>query len=291
MSIHIVLLFINIFFNVYALKKTKPFSSRPYSLSRLSSLSSSDVPIYSGPVTNYENIEAGCTIDDLKLQVLVGKSTVCNGRGLFIAVDEDADEVTIPRGTAICGYSKGTFTTSANGTMTVAYIFEDIDVAVFFNKELIPLKKAIALVADKRDILKDAVKDHSLYYDDEQDEIIIIPNLENANNYFIPYNDKDENDKDWSIGRMGIYANDLAFTPNITEIEYNRSLRAKNLLQLVWRMDVKEDVLIPTWPVVIVNKDIKFLNKEPMEVGISYSYRYWKAAALTSSAVASSTNQ
>ena len=257
---------------------------RPPILSTSLSLSNS-IPIYDGPkMVDFESIEAQVIVDDLNIQILVGASTVCNGRGLFIALDENVEEVTIPRGTPVCGYSKGTFISSAEGDKTVAYLFEDINVAVFFNKELIPLKKAISIVANKRDILIDAVKDHSLYYDDELEEIIIVPNLENATNYFVP----DVNDN-WSLGRMGIYANDLAYEPNISEDEYNRSVKEKNLLQLVWRMDVQDDVLIPTWPVVIVNKDIKIRCKEPMEIGVSYSFRYWKAAtaALNSSAFAS----
>jgi len=192
-----------------------------------------------------------------------------------------------------------TIITITNTTHTNTIIIHTV--AVFFNKELISLKKAISNVADKRDILKDAVKDHELYYDDELEKIIIIPNIENANNYFIPFEDIDENDKDWSANRMGIYANDLAFYPNITEEEYNNTIREKNILQLVWRMEVKDDTLHPSWPVVIVNKDLKITNTIPMEVGVTYSFRYWKAAmaskssssstTTTTSSFASSTNQ
>ena len=190
---------------------------------------------------------------------------------------------------------------NTNTTTTNTIIIVIINtVAVFFNKELISLKKAISNVANKREILIDAVKDHSLYFDNEKEEIIIIPNIENANNYFIPFEDIDENDKDWSANRMGIYANDLAYHPNITEEEYNNTIREKNILQLVWRMEVKDDTLHPSWPVVIVNKDLKITNTIPMEVGVTYSFRYWKAAAMaskssssssTTSSFASSTNQ
>lgn len=250
------------------------------------------VTTYSGPIRSMNDMEAGCTVEDLRLKILVGKSTV-NGRGLFISLDDDVEEVIIPKGTPICGYSKGTFTNSASGVYTVAYIFEDINVAVFLNKELISLKKAISNVAAKRDILIDAVKDHSLYYDDEIEEIIIVPNLENARNYFIPFTDVDENDKDWSISRMGIYANDLAYHKDISEDEYINTRYEKNVLQLIWRLECSiDDKLVPTYPVIIVNQDLKFTNYEPMEVGLTYSYRYWLAATKsTTASFASSTNQ
>ena len=183
-----------------------------------------------------------------------------------------------------------TITTTTNNNNSNTNIIIINSVAVFFNKELISLKKAISNVANKRDILIDAVKDHSLYFDNENEKIIIIPNIENANNYFIPFEDIDENDKDWSANRMGIYANDLAYHPNITEEEYNNTIREKNILQLVWRMEVKDDTLHPSWPVVIVNKDLKITNTFPMEVGVTYSFRYWKAAAMASKSSSSSSS-
>jgi hypothetical protein len=91
---------------------------------------------------------------------------------------------------------------------------------------------------------------------------------------------------------MGIYANDLAYNPDITEKEYLKTRYTKNILQLIWRLDVKDDTLYPTYPVVIVNQDLKFTNYLPMEVGLTYSFRYWLAARNDSSlSFASSTNQ
>ena len=51
-----------------------------------------------------------------------------------------------------------------------------------------------------------------------------------------------------------------------------------NILEIVWRMDINDKVLVPTWPVVVLSRDIKFNNREPMECGIHYSWRYWVAS-------------
>jgi hypothetical protein len=37
----------------------------------------------------------------------------------------------------------------------------------------------------------------------------------------------------------------------------------------------KKKVLAPTWPVMILSKDVRFSNTEPIEIGLEYSYRYW----------------
>ena len=35
--------------------------------------------------------------------------------------------------------------------------------------------------------------------------------------------------------------------------------------------------LVPTWPVVITLCDVLFKNRIPMELGLQYSWRYWKS--------------
>ena len=38
-----------------------------------------------------------------------------------------------------------------------------------------------------------------------------------------------------------------------------------------------EQTLIPTWPVVITLCDVLLKNRIPMEMGLQYSWRYWKS--------------
>ena len=36
-------------------------------------------------------------------------------------------------------------------------------------------------------------------------------------------------------------------------------------------------MLVPTWPVVITLTDVLMRNRDPMELGLQYSWRYWKS--------------
>ena len=77
-----------------------------------------------------------------------------------------------------------------------------------------------------------------------------------------------------------MFANDLAYHgENTTFEQYTENSRLLNILNIVWKMEISNDQqeLVPAWPVVIVNRDIRFNNKEPMELGMHYSYRYWQA--------------
>ena len=77
---------------------------------------------------------------------------------------------------------------------------------------------------------------------------------------------------------FGMFANDLAYIgPSMTMENYLRDSIDRNILHIIWRMDLKNDILVPTWPVVVLHKDVSFRNRMPMEVGIHYSWRYWTA--------------
>ena len=79
---------------------------------------------------------------------------------------------------------------------------------------------------------------------------------------------------------------------------YEKLSEQRNVLKLIWRMEEQElevpvsvreegegegegyqvekkKVLAPTWPVMILSKDVRFSNTEPIEIGLEYSYRYW----------------
>lgn len=47
------------------------------------------------------------------------------------------------------------------------------------------------------------------------------------------------------------------------------------MLELAWRMEDNGGVLEPTWPVVILSRDVAFSNAMPMEVGVNYGWKYW----------------
>jgi hypothetical protein len=53
----------------------------------------------------------------------------------------------------------------------------------------------------------------------------------------------------------------------------SRSSVLTHLLQHI----VQFQILRPTWPVVITLTDVILKNREPMELGLQYSWRYWKS--------------
>ena len=69
--------------------------------------STNDIEPYVGPVGSIDDMEGGIAVGDLSLQVLVAKSLVAPGKGLFLCIydeiDDDDDsgaveEIIIPQG-------------------------------------------------------------------------------------------------------------------------------------------------------------------------------------------------
>lgn len=240
---------------------------------------------YEGPIGSYDEMEAGLTIEELGLQLLVGPSVVAPGRGLFVCL-ADSDEsgvesVTLPRGTPIVGYSKeGIFQEEPEGDKTVGFNFVDVDTGVIFDKKLRRLTEALTMVSSERPDATVFVHGHSLSYDADKDKILISSQSDFKGRYFIPK----KHDGSYSAGNLGIWVNDLAYDESIkNEQEYMEKSKKFNLFVLSWRLDLNTDsegkrgnVLMPTWPVVVLDQDVLFTNREPMEVGLSYSWRYWE---------------
>lgn len=238
---------------------------------RLSSRKAYDSCFFS----TFDAMEAGVEIQDIGLTVYVGKSIAAPGRGLFVSINEEG-EVFLPRGTPVCGYSRGKFTDQADGDKTVAFLLTNVRLGVIYEKELMPLYKAIGKLELKD--LTHALVGHILEYDQAIGEILCIPDESFRDRYFIP----DENlENQWRPGSIGIYANDLAYDANLTKTQevYEQESKRKNILQLVWRVEKNEQgQLTPTWPVVVTKDDVLLTNaKFPLEVGIQYSWRYWEA--------------
>ena len=127
---------------------------------------------YEGPLPSFEMMEAGCLIEDLGLEVLVGTSVDSSrGRGLFIALQEGVEEVILPRGTPICGYCRGTFSDEGLGDKTVAYAFSAMETGVVFNKTIYSILDLVNLYIDKVDDFIRLVDGQELYYDANADEI------------------------------------------------------------------------------------------------------------------------
>ena len=241
----------------------------------VSSLSPIVVFDYEGPMGDFSQMEAGCVIEDLGIEVLVGNSTVPNaGRGLFIALQDGVEEVTLPRGTPICGYSKGIFSFEGEGDKTVAYAFQSLNNGVIYDKKIASIRAIIQSVSNSTEDLSTVIDGHLVYFDDEAQEMCIAPTDDYLNRYFIPFEDQE-----WSPASFGTQANDLGYHKDISNFdEYIENSVKKNILQIVWRMELIEGRFKPSWPVVILNRDVRFTNAYPMEVGIHYSWNFWRAA-------------
>ena len=229
--------------------------------------------IYEGPVSSIDDMIAGTEVEELGLTLMVGPSKAAIGLGLFVAISDDLENVEVPKGTPLCGYSKGEFTDNAEGDKTVAYLVGAAESGVIFNKKLMPLSEALEWTLKFRyNNLTDALLGHFLLFDHENSDIIVSPDPEFSKRYFIP-----AIDTEMGISSLGVYANDLAYVEDVTvSSETYAENSDNNVLSLVWRFEGAEGgTLNPTWPVIISNRMLVFTNREPMELGLHYSWRYW----------------
>lgn len=232
-------------------------------------------PPYVGPLSTANEMEFGFELEELGLNVMVGKSRVGEGRGLFLGLSDEAEQTYIEKGTILCGYSKGSFEKAAVDDKTVGCYFSDVTTNVIYEKKIMPLYNAISAVSAQLDDLSTAIIGHTLVFNATaaNDQLSLLPVVNYDLYYFIP-----QMPEKLTIVNLGMYANDLAYSSSIlNEASYELETAQKNILNIIWRMEFREQALRPTWPVVIFNKDVLLTNKDPMEVGIQYSWSYWKS--------------
>jgi hypothetical protein len=232
---------------------------------------------YDGPISLVDVMEAGWGLEEFGINLMVGPSVYGEGRGLFMSLEEGVEKVTLPQGSILCGYSRGSFFNVANGDKTVGYQFCDPLSWVLYEKKLMHVYDAIQQISEKVSDLNHAVAGHLvqiLAENNGQSIITIQPNISDQKFkfYFVP-----DDAKEITIMNAAMFANDLAYHSDITEEEYEAAAKIKNILTLVWRVEFDGCRLQPSWPVVVTNKDVELTNELPMEVGIEYSWRYWDA--------------
>jgi hypothetical protein len=263
-------------------------SPNKFSVHQSTTEESQDIEPYIGPSGSISDMVGGLLVGELALQVLVGPSQVASGLGLYLCIDdydkENAiEEIIIPQGTPFCGYARGYFTDEATGDKSVGFQFEEgsaEDKAVFFNKELVSLGDVIRGIIQERNTQLSSTWTPGILWGHlikiVNDEIYVKSDTDFKSRIFIPEIDKDN---PFAATSLGVYANDLAFDPDSNEEGYDEASSRNNILQLVWRLSIEENgnALVPTWPVVIAKVDCRFLNSVPMEVGLQYGYKYWKA--------------
>jgi hypothetical protein len=207
------------------------------------------------------------------------------------------------------------------GDKSIAFVFYSVYIPVIVDGQYMTLFEAIGLVAAQPQPqstaqhtdsgLQHALWGHQLYFDEEQEGIQVVPDAD-ANLYYQPADCDDDNKK---YDALGVFANDLAYSPDINEKIYLETQDMKNILQIVWEVELvlqepmprpfissyssgqqqnakekEEDESIistPVWmlkpvkPVVVARRDVIFTNNtttsRPQEVGVSYSWLFWIA--------------
>jgi len=265
----------------------------------LCSSSNEDIEPYVGPVSSIADMEGGIAVGELSLNVLAGPSLVAPGRGLFLCIYDDMDEdsndegaveeIIIPQGTPLCGYARGYFTDEQKGDKSVGFLFKEnsADVtAVFYQQKLMTLGDAIWAVYEERRAegntdSSNLLFGHHVEVNADTSDVGIKVDKEFLSRIFVPDTLEESKFEEFAATSLGVYANDLAYDPDSNEEQYFENSERNNILQLVWRLakDEKTGSLVPTWPVVVTRKDVRFLNAVPMEVGLQYGYNYWDAVA------------
>jgi hypothetical protein len=254
---------------------------------------------YSGPLSSHDVMDASFELEEFGLTLMVGKSTLSlpqeeanstlEEKGLFISLaNSTIAEAIIPRGTILCGYGKGQFRTAPQGDKSVGYTFRSTETLVVFEKNISSLSEVIQTVVKDDNssitaqLLKDLMISHHVFpkWDTTRNlsTFHISPILNATGLVFIP--DPVVSVENITIVNAGMFANDLGFNYSqaliLNSTVYDAASSDCNILQLIWRMEFKNNTLFPTWPLVVVSKDLSFENYEPMEVGIKYGWHYWK---------------
>lgn len=233
--------------------------------------------VYDGPATDFSAVEVGCSIGEIGLDIMVGKSVVAPGRGLFVCLSEGVDECVLPQGTPLCGYSRGSLSHKSTGDKTVGYLFDSLDNHVVFNKKVVPLGDAVSAASKDGGDVRYVLQGHLLHLNNQKSDgntnILVFPDPSWKKHCFIPDPVADEDLG--GILNYGVFANDLGYSAGISREEYKRNADIHNIVMLAWRMEIVDSKLCPLWPVVVLRKDTKFTNTEPMEIGATYSWKYW----------------
>ena len=260
--------------------------------SRIDATSSSEIPIYDGPIldsytaaddSNGElpDIQGIIELTELGMEIAVGPSTVVPGQlGLYCRCIDAVDAVTLPECTLLCGYAKpGTFLDTDVGDKTVGFALHSSTTAIFFERQLMTVQDALAKAATEYGNGSCGLAGHELSMNDNDELIVLQPVANGYQRYYCP---DEEVVTPISIQNYGQYCNDLAWnqlSPPSSADEYMARSRMHNCVQLVWRLEYDTDTqcLVPTWPVSLIAHDVRFENHQFMELGTRYGWNYWQA--------------
>lgn len=237
--------------------------------------------VYSGPVTNHGELQdLECSLSGPGGLILeVAQSTIADtdaGRGLYVRVPAGEKSITLPGGTALCGYGSGSMCAErperARGRYTEYRLIGCA--TVWFEGEL---TNACELL--QRDDIEH-IAGHEAVRSAYGELQSIRADEDYADRFFVP-SEQAVAGAQLDLSSVGIMANDLAggFAELYERGGYDAASAAANLLVLVQGLERHPDdpaTLLPARPVPTVCRSTTFENVEPMEIGISYGDGYWR---------------
>jgi hypothetical protein len=272
-----------------------PVSFSVSSSRHLPSEGDGSIPTYKGPIfsptedfASPPEMSAILELAELGFDIAVGPSMIVPGQlGLYGRCSYGIDSVSLPECTLLCGYSKsGVFRSFNVGDRTVGFSLTTGNTAVFFDRELMEVQDALAKAATDCGHGACGLAGHELSLScvsDLGETLTIHPSESSFERYFCP-EDVYHNDGTLSINvqNFGQYCNDLAWnqlSPPLCLDEYMERSSDQNCVQLVWRLeyDPESSCLVPPWPVSVLSRDVRFENREFMELGTRYGWNYWQA--------------
>jgi hypothetical protein len=234
---------------------------------------------YTGPLADMDSMEACMLINDLGIRLTIGPSVFAKGRGMFISLAEEKQSILLPKGTPICIFGKGIFTNDTTSDKAVGFELDKIGNGVIFENRIMPLVDAIMMARDKSNVMP-TIRGHNIRHDCEINEIMIEVDKHFEKKVFEPFDSGAV-----EIDNFGMLANDRGYDPSVfSRQDYLDRAEELNILLLVWRLELNSsgDVLEPTWPLVVLDRDLLLTNSRPMEVGVTYCYRYWESTVFSS---------
>jgi hypothetical protein len=251
--------------------------------------------IYNGPLfdaseddsTPARKMVAILELGELGIDIAVGPSMIAPGQfGLYARCSYTNDSVALPECTLLCGYSKsGVFLDADVGDRTVGFSLTSGTTAVFFERELMEVQVALTKAAIEYGNGACGLAGHelSMTTNDQEETVTLHPMTSGFDPFFCPeVISLDEETASISVQNFGQYCNDLAWnqmSPPSNLEEYIQRSAERNCVQLVWRLsyDAESQCLIPTWPVSVLSRDVRFENHDFMELGTRYGWNYWQA--------------
>lgn len=121
--------------------------------------------------------------DHVDIRVTIGQSPKGFGRGLFLSILSEVENVTLPGGSLICDYGKGEFKIGRNSmeslhlqsNKAVAYSIHDLGIGIVFEEKFMPLLAALDIMEQRNNNagssnkfqIIDAVLGHTIIFNNE----------------------------------------------------------------------------------------------------------------------------